>query len=266
MSVVALTMGATMVSAQRGAQGRGGPQGALMSGTFDLETTRGDNATQAADMATRGLPPGQRDRAYQDLLARLQPPETLAIERNGRTFTISSSNGPRASFDADGRTRNETLGNRRVTATRADLVGDRLTVSSRGNRNTDFLVTFEPAGNDGLLVTRQMDSDDLRKPVIIRSYYRRVAPEPRWDVYRDNRGGPDRRPRVFDVPEGTRITAILDTNISTRSSRDGEHFTMTVESPGEYCDARIDGIIQRVTQYGITIATTSRMWISPPMV
>lgn len=244
--------GGLSLSAQRG-QGRGMSQAMMMSGTYDLESTRGDNAQRAAETATRNLPPGQRDRAYQDLMARLQPPATIAIERAGRTFTISSSSGPRASFDADGRTRNEIVG-RQTIATRAELVGDRLTVSSRGNRATDFLVTFEPIDRgDGLLVTRQMDNNDLRTPVVIRSYYHRVAAEPRWDIYRDAGGpgpGPDRRPRAFVIPEGTRINAVLDTQISTRSSRDGERFTMTVQGPPEYRDARIDGVIQRVQAYG----------------
>lgn len=249
-----VAMGCMSLSAQRSDQRRGDMSVGQLSGTYELETTRGDDAQQVADMATRNLPQGRRDRAYQDLLSRLQSPLTLAIDRSGRTVTISSSSGPRASFDADGRTRNETLDNRRTTATRAEFVGDRLTVSSRGNRNTDFTVTFEPMNNgDGMLVTRQLDSDDLPRAVTIRSYYRRVATEPRWDVYRGDTGygaRSERRPRTFIVPDGTRITAILDTPISTRSSRDGERFSMTVQTPGEYRDAQIDGVIQRITPYG----------------
>lgn len=252
IAAIVLTTGCMSVSAQRGQPMRNGSPAAIMSGTYELESTRGDNAQRAAEQATRNLPQRQRDNAYQDLLSRLQPPATLAIERTGRTFTISSSNGPRTSFDADGRTRNEPLDNRRVTATRAQLVGDRLTVWSRGNRMTDFQVTFEPLNNgDNLLVTRQMDRDDLRSPVVLRSYYRRVAAEPRWDAYAPPvRNGRRPDPRAFIVADGTRMVAILDTAISTRSSRDGERFSMTVQGPAEYRDARIDGVIQRVTPYG----------------
>lgn len=248
IAMCAVLIGGMTLSAQRGQQMPSGQRVGQISGTYELETTRGDNVQQVADMATRNLPAGQRDRAYQDLLSRLQAPASIAIERTGRTFTISSSNGPRTSFDADGRTRNEPQANRRVTATRVELIGERLVVTSRGNRMTDFQVTFEPMdGGAGLLVTRQMDRDDLRKPAVIRSYYRRVAEQPRWDVYRAD---PRDAPRAFIVPDGTRIMAILDTPISTRTSRDGERFTMTVQGPGEYRDARIDGIIQRITPYG----------------
>jgi len=228
-----------------------------MSGTYELDGTRGDNAERAASAATRNLPPGQRDRAYQNLLNRLQAPSTIALDRQGRTVTISSSNGPRTSFDADGQQRHEPWLDGRTTVTHAEFIGDRLSVStSGGNRNADFLVTFEPLNNgDGLLVTRRFDSDDLRQPVTARSYYRRVNVQPRWDVYAPQPGygqapGYTRRsgPRPFTVPEGTRFSAVLDTSLSTRTSRSGERFSMTVEGPGEYRGAQIEGVVYRVTQ------------------
>ncbi len=247
-----LTAATGNLSGQYGPQRRSGPPPLAMSGTYQLETTRGDDAQRAADRATRHLPRPQRDRAYQHLLSRLQPPATLAIERRGSTVTISSSSGPRTTFDADGRARNEPGPDGRVTTTRAGFVGDRLSVSTSGNRSTDFLVTFEPLNNgNGLLVTRRLDSDDLRQPVTVRSYYRRIATEPRWDVYAP---GParDRRPepRLFTLPDGMRISALLDTPLSTRASRSGERFSMTVRAPAEYQDARIEGVVTRVTPYG----------------
>ena len=252
LGLVVLTAGSVSLAAQRGQPQRHEPASIAMSGTYELETTRGDDAQRAADLATRNLPQPQRDRAYQSLLRRLQPPTTLAIDRNGRTVTISSSSGPRATFDADGRTRNEPGPGGRVTVTRAGFIGDRLSVSTSGNRSTDFLVTFEPLNNgDGLLVTRRLDSDDLRQPVTIQSYYRRVANQPRWDVYAPEPGyAPRPEPRPFSVPDGTRIVAVLDTSLSTRTSRSGERFSMTVRSPEEYQGARIDGVIARITPYG----------------
>ena len=150
-------------------------------------------------------------------------------------MTISSSSGPRTTFDADGRTQNEPGPNGRMTTTRAEFTGDRLSVSTSGNRSTDFLVTFEPIDRgNGLLVTRRLDSDDLRQPVVVRSYYRRIADEPRWDLYAAEPGEARRRePRLFTLPEGTRIFAGLDTELSMRSSRSGERFSMTVRSPEE---------------------------------
>jgi hypothetical protein len=224
----------------------------MMSGTYQLETTRGDDAQRAAERATRNLPPPRRDRAYQNLVNRLQAPTTLAIDRRGSTVTISSSSGPRTTFDADGRTRREPGPNGRMTTTRAVFTGNRLSVSTSGNRSTDFVVTFEPVDRgNGLLVTRRLDSDDLRQPVVVRSYYRRVASEPRWDLYAPEPAYARRHePRLFTLPEGTRIFAVLDTPLGTRSSRSGERFSMTVQAPPEYRDARIEGVVAGITPYG----------------
>ena len=240
--------GGVSLAAQRGLQQRG-ETFVSMSGTYALDATRGDDARRAAAAATWSVPPARRDRVYQRLLGRRQP---LAIERNGRMVTISSSNGPRTTFEADGLDRHEPGPAGGVILTRAEIVGDVLSISTHGDRNTDFLVTFEPIENgDGLLVTRQMDSTDLAEPIAVRSYYGRVDAQPRWDVYvPDSRGGAYPEPRVFAVPDGTRLLAVLDTSLSTRTSRSGQHFSMTVQSPREYAGARIDGVIARITPHG----------------
>jgi hypothetical protein len=252
LGLVLLTTASVSLSGQYGEPRRDRPPSNGMSGTYQLESTRGDDPQRAAEEATRRLPPPQRERAYQNLLSRLQPPATLAIDRRGPTVTISSSSGPRATFDADGRPHSEPGPGGRMITTRADLVGDRLSVSTSGNRSTDFRVTFEPTDRgNGLLVTRQMDSDDLRQPVVVRSYYRKVSDEPRWDLYAAEPGrarGPERR--LFTLPEGTRIFAVLDTPLSTRTTRSGERFSMTVRGPEEYRDARIEGVVARITPYG----------------
>jgi hypothetical protein len=51
------------------------------------------------------------------------------------------------------------------------------------------------------------------------------------------------------VPDGIRLAATLDTPMSMRNSRNGEPFTLTVRSPGEFQGARIDGVISRVNGY-----------------
>ena len=109
--------------------------------------------------------------------------QSVAIDRDGRSITISSSNAPPATFDADGRPRSEPAPGGRTMITRAEFIGEQLSVSTTGNRATDFVVTFEPVDNGGgLIVTRQLDSDDLQEPVTVESYYRRVAREPQWDL------------------------------------------------------------------------------------
>jgi hypothetical protein len=249
LGLVVLTAGSLSLSAQR-QNYRRGPD--LISGTYQLESTRGDNPQRAADLATRDLQGPRRDRAYQNLLTRLEAPDTLAIDRNGRTVTVASSRAPRVTFDADGQTHSEAGPNGRTILTRAALVGDGILVSTSGNRGSDFSVTFEPLDNGhGLRVTRRLDNEELGQPVTAQSYYRKVANEPRLDLYASEARYPvasRSRPGIenFSVPDGTRLLATLDTPLRTSTSRSGDRFTMTVRSPYEFEGARIDGIVSRV--------------------
>ncbi len=151
-------------------------------------------------------------------------------------MTISSSSAPRASFDADGQTRREPGPNGRTISTRAELDGDRLSVSTTGDRGSDFSVTFEAMNNgDRLRVTRRLDSEDLRQPVTVQSYYQRVAADARWDLSSAPPSyAPPRAAGSMGVPDGMRLVATLDTPLSTRSSRNDERFTMTVRSPAQF--------------------------------
>ena len=268
--VTCFAFGGLTLFAQGQGRGRGvqQPQYNRLTGTYELDDTQGDDPARAAQAATRTMPAGQRDQAYRTLLDRLEPPAMLSIERRGRTVTMGSTRGQMATFEADGQTRTETVGNDnvgdygRTMSTRATFIGDRLTVSSQGNRATDFVVTFEPLqSGTRLVVTRQIYNANYRQPVVTRSYYTRVSTTPRWDLYESddpgttgttydprygNPGNPDNRNNrpAFLVPDGTRIFAILESPIDTRTARPGDRFTMTVQGPNEYRDARIEGVIR----------------------
>ena len=255
-AVVVLAAGTVAVSAQRYA-----PAVDRVTGTYQLDSSRSDDPRRAADTATRSLPPDRRDRAYQSLLRRFTPPAEISIDRDRRSVTIASTTGPRATFDADGRPHDETGPSGRTITTRADLVGDRVVVTTTGNRGSDFEVTFEPLDRgNGLRVTRRLDSEELGRPVTVQSYYRRIADEPRWDLYAgDYRPAPGSgygaqppyAPTTggFAVPDGLRLVATLDTPLSTRDSRSGERFFMTVRAPREFEGARIEGVVARVNPY-----------------
>ncbi len=182
VTLALLTAGSLSLTAQR--QRNQDTNFAPLSGTYQLEA-RGGNPQRAAEAATRSLPPGQRDRAYQSLLSRLDPPQTLSTMTR-RQITIASSRRPRSVFDANGQTRRERGPNGRTVNTRTELNRNQLTVSTAGGgRGSDFSVTFQALNNGaGLLVTRRLDDDDLRQPVTIQSYYRRTDTAPRWDMYR----------------------------------------------------------------------------------
>jgi hypothetical protein len=58
---------------------------------------------------------------------------------------------------------------------RSTLNGGRLVVSSKGDRGTDFDVTFESRdGGRGLDVTRRLHADRYTQPFVVRSFYDRT--------------------------------------------------------------------------------------------
>ncbi len=218
-----------------------------LSGTYQLDRSRSDDAARVAQQATRSLPAAQRDRAYQNFLARLDAPDQIAIDLRGRSVTIASSAGPRVDFDADGRSRTETGPNGRSMTTRADVRGQVLNVSTTGSGGNDYTVRFEPVP-DGLRVTRQLDSDVRNISASATSFYRRTNAQPSWALY-DERGrderGRNEGSRSGGVAGGTVLTARLNTDLNSRTARQGDRFTMTVTSPNVYRDATLDGYVVR---------------------
>lgn len=227
-----------------------------LTGTYQLETSGGgDDPRRAAELAVRAVPSDQRQRTYEKLLARLEAPELIAIERNENSVTMASTRGRRVRVDADGRDHVERWSADRTMTTRATLDGERFVVTSAGSRGRDFTVTFDPI-EDGrrLEVTRTIDDESLRQGVTVRSAYRRVSDDARWDIDASGRQGPDSNTGLpvsdFFVPDGTRFLALLDTTLSTTNAREGDLYTMTTRSPSQYEGAVIQGVVSDVNDSG----------------
>jgi hypothetical protein len=178
----------------------------------------------------------------------------LAIDRRGNAVTIASTRAPQINFTADGREQVETTPGGRQVRVRADLRGDTLTITRTGERSNDFTVTFDPTDNGRqLLVTRTLYSDRVNQPVTVRTYYDRVADVAQLDVYDTNRentnvGGAPLG--SFIIPNGTSVVGVLNNDLSTQNVREGERFTMTVRSPGQFEGATIEGHVTSVDRGG----------------
>jgi hypothetical protein len=225
-----------------------------LTGTFRLNASQGDDARRAVDAATRNLSLSERQRVYDSLLRRLDPPQMLAIERRGRAVTIASTRAPQINFTADGREQVETTPNGRQVRVRADLTGDTLTVTRTGERANDFTVTFDPMDNGRqILVTRTLYSDRINQPVTVRTYYDRISDVAQLNIFDTNRedtnvgGG---QVGSFIVPNGTQMVAVLNNDLTTQNVREGDRFTMTVRSPGQFEGATIDGHVTAVDRGG----------------
>ena len=238
---------------------RGGGYGnraANLTGTFRLNSARGDDVRQAVDNATRNLSLAERQRVYDSLLRRLDPPQMLAIDRRGSSVTIASTRAPQINFTADGREQVETTQQGRQVRVRATLSGDTLTINRTGERANDFTVTFDPSdGGRELLVTRTLYSDRITQPVTVKTYYDRTSDVAELNIYDTNRedsnvGGVVTGNGTFVIPSGTEIVAVLNNDLTTQNAHEGDRFTMTVRSPGQFDGATIEGQVTSVNRGG----------------
>ncbi len=226
-----------------------------LTGTFRLNASRGDDVRTAVDNATRNLSLAERQRVYDSLLRRLDPPQMIAIDRRGNSITIASTRAPQINFVADGREQVETTQGGRTVRVRSSLTGDTLTITRTGERANDFTVTFDPS-SDGreMLVTRTLYSDRVNQPVMVRTYYDRTSDVAELNIYDTNREGVavgEPNPAgTFIVPNGTSLVAVLNNDLSTQNVREGERFTMTVRSPSQFDGATIEGVVSSISRGG----------------
>jgi YMGG-like Gly-zipper len=225
-----------------------------LTGAYRLNRGRSDDAGATADRATRTLPRGEQQRLRNAIMRRLEAPESLAIERDGRSVTLASSASRPVTFEADGRELSERSGRGRSMRTTAVLSGDRLVVTTDGDRSVDYQVTFEPMDNGRRLrVTRRVTDEDLRDAVVANSVYDKTSDAPRFDAFRSDRDS--ERSVVattgrFIVPGGTELVATLNDHLSTQQARDGDRFTLSVRSPSQYADATIEAYVVRTSRSG----------------
>jgi len=226
-----------------------------LTGTFRLNSSRGDDVRRAVDDATRSLSLAERQRVYDSLLRRLDPPQMLAIDRRGNSITIASTRAPQINFVADGREQTETTNGGRTVRVRSSLSGDTLTITRSGERANDFTVTFDPSP-DGreLLVTRTLYSDRITNPVTVKTYYDRSSDVAQLNIYDTNREGiavGEPNPSgSWIVPSGTEIVAVLNNDLSTQNAHEGDRFTMTVRSPGQFDGATLEGTVSSINRGG----------------
>ncbi len=225
--------------------------GRILTGTYQIDSSRSEDARLAAERATRYLSPSERRRVLDSLNQRLNPPEQIAIDVQGRTVMLASTRAPRITFDADGVERMETTSSGRTIRARATLSANQLTVSSTGDSGNDFTVTFQPIDNQNLRVTRQVYVPGLSQPIVVQSTYQKTADVARFDIYNqqsypnypNSTGG-------FVVPDGARVVGRLDDTLSTRTAAVGDRFMLRVTDPLEFEGATIEGHVSQIQRSG----------------
>jgi hypothetical protein len=219
-------------------------------GTFRLDVSRSDDAQRAADQATRDLAPSERRRIRDVVVQRLQSPEQIAIDVRGRRVTLASTRAPQISFEADGRERVE-VQNGRTMRSRATLTANQLTVSSTGDTGNEFSVSFDPIDNGRRMnVLRRVYVPALSRPVVVQSMYEKFSNVAQFDIYSPQNNPTYPSTGGFIVPDGTRLVAVLDSRLSTRTAVVGERVTLRVNEPGQFQGATIEGHVSHVERSG----------------
>ncbi len=223
----------------------------LLTGTYRLNARLSNNPRTIVDNAVRTLPYNRRQATHNNLVNRLTAPEMIAIERHGNSVALASTTSPRVMLEVDGVERRETYPIGRTSRVRASFSGDRFTVVTNGDRANDFTVTFAPVNNgQRLLVTRQVYAERLSRPVMVQSYYDRISTVAQWNLPRQSFPNTGTSAGGFLVPDGTRVVAVLNQDLSTQNTRVNDRFTMTVREPYQYRNAIIEGHVTHVDRGG----------------
>ena len=216
-----------------------------LEGTFRLNRSQSDDVSRIVNTSIGFYENNRRDAVRRNLERRLASPEMIAINRRGREIEMATSSSARVTFTADGVGRTETNQRGRTVTTTTTMRGDALEVSYTGDRVNDFFVTFNPNG-DQLVVTKRIYLENRNDQVTVRSVYDRVSSSADWTAVNAGpawTGGPigGNVGNDFYIPNGTRLTARLNSTVTTRGTQIGDRFTMTVDSPGQYRGAVIEG-------------------------
>ena len=198
---------------------------------------------------------GNRIRLRDQLANRLASPDEIAIDLRGRDVTLASSRAPQISFSADGIERVETTNSGRTIRARATINGEQLTVSSTGDRDSEFNVTFNPIDNGRRMrVTRRVSVQGLAAAVVVQSTYDKTADVARFDINTTPQTYPDNNPNNsgtdFILANGETVIAIIDNDLSSETARDGDRFTATVRQPTQYEGATVEGHVSNVQRSG----------------
>jgi hypothetical protein len=229
-----------------------------LNGTYQLNSSQSSNVSAEIDKAIRNsnLSSDRQQKIRENALRRLESPQMLAFERTNSTVTIASSNAARLTIEADGRDSSEQMNNGRTMKTRARFNGQNLMIDFTGDKMNDYYLTFEPIRNTKTLrVTRRLNLEGINREIPVYRVYDRTSNTADWNSVYPNSGNVnnnnnDNNFRDYYVPNSTNLTAILNNDISTNRSNEGDRFSFTVNSPSQYDGAIVEGRISKLERSG----------------
>ncbi len=222
----------------------------MITGTYRLNTALSDNVDSVVENAIKIYPARRENRVEENLKRRLDSPNMLVIQKSNQDITVASGNGGQIMFKADGVARNETNQNGRSIKVTANTSYDGVALSYEGERLNDYYVNFMPLSNGRLRVIRRINLDRENESVTVASVYDKVSETAQWNTNSNGTMTNNNVATNFVIPNGTQVMAVLRNNVSTKSSQDGDRFTMEVTSPSQYQGAIIEGRVVKAERSG----------------
>ncbi len=225
-----------------------GGQHNRLDGTYRLNVGLSDNVANVVNQAISNT--SVREQQRTNLERRLNSPVTIAIQVRGNEVTIASDYGEPVTMTADGRAVTESNARGRQTRTTVSMTGNTLNIVTEGDRDQDFKVSFTPVGGNRLRVTRQIYLENQNQLITANSVYDRTSDVASWPTVNQPGWNTPTGSGNFYIPNGTRLTAVLQNRIATNVSQAGDRFTMEVTSPNQYRGAVITGRVAQVESSG----------------
>jgi ketosteroid isomerase-like protein len=221
------------------------PTSSNLTGVYRIDIARSDKLYSVVAGASSNLPFGEQQRFFIDLAVRLTPPDLIAIERRGRSssVTIGSSRAPRVTFEANGVTRIERASDGHAIRSRAVVEGDKLIFTADGSTEDDFSVIFASVDNGRRLrVTRRISAEQLSEPVVIQTFYNKISDAADWSIY----GEPDSVPAEIAASAPAPIEPSSDSAIGQAvAAREGREATALRANLDEWIAATNERDIRR---------------------
>lgn len=219
-----------------------------LDGTYRLNVGLSDNVTNVVNRTISNT--SVREQQRTNLERRLNSPQSIAMQIRGNEVTIATDFGTPVTLIADGRAVTETNTRGRQTRTTVSMTGNTLNIVTDGDRAQDFRVTFTPVGGNRLRVTRQIYLENQNQLITANSVYDRTSEVASWPTVNQPGWNTPIGSGNFYIPNGTRLTAVLQNRIATNVSQAGDRFTMEVTSPNQYRGAVISGRVMQVESSG----------------
>ncbi|HYE71817.1 MAG TPA: hypothetical protein VEF04_00745, partial [Blastocatellia bacterium] len=153
-------------------------------GTYVLDRSQSEDVRRVVEREVNSLPQSQRRRTLTALLARLQTPEKVAIDRQQDTVTLASTLQTARVYKASGRT---VPGNGEPA--NVSLYGNQFRLYTTNELDSLFSTTYTTFDSGaGLRVIRTALLTQLARPIVVVSYYKKISDVPQLNLGVDEPG------------------------------------------------------------------------------